>query len=195
MNYYISDLHFLHKNVCKEGSNFDNRPFETMDEMMNYIKAKWNHRITDKDDVYILGDMCWKENEKAIQFVSTLNGNKHLILGNHDRCCDMRYTQLFVEIVPYKELKEFYNGRQYYLVLQHYPIMFWNHQHHLNDYMPVNIHLYGHLHNSKEEAIFQSFIETLNKEHDIKCVAKNVGCMMPYMNYEPKTLKDLLEAK
>lgn len=195
MNYYISDLHFLHKNVCKEGSNFDNRPFKTMDEMMNYIKAKWNHRITDKDDVYILGDMCWKENEKAIQFVSTLNGNKHLILGNHDRCCDMRYTQLFVEIVPYKELKEFYNGRQYYLVLQHYPIMFWNHQHHLNDYMPVNIHLYGHLHNSKEEAIFQSFIETLNKEHDIKCVAKNVGCMMPYMNYEPKTLKDLLEAK
>ena len=39
MNYYISDLHILHKNVCKEGKNFDQRPFETMDEMMNFIRA------------------------------------------------------------------------------------------------------------------------------------------------------------
>ena len=33
MNYYISDLHLFHKNVTGEGSNFDNRPFKTLDEM------------------------------------------------------------------------------------------------------------------------------------------------------------------
>ena len=38
MNYYIADLHIAHKNVCKEGNNFDNRPFETMEEMMRVIK-------------------------------------------------------------------------------------------------------------------------------------------------------------
>lgn len=27
MNYYISDMHFFHKNVTKEGNNFDKRPF------------------------------------------------------------------------------------------------------------------------------------------------------------------------
>lgn len=192
MNYYISDLHILHKNVCGEGNNFDNRPFETMKEMIEYIKYHWNKKITNVDDVYILGDMCWKENEEAIQFVSTLKGKKHLILGNHDRCKDGRYAQQFVEIVPYKEVKEFYNGKQYRLILSHYPIMFWNHQHQLKDNTPVNIHLYGHLHNSQEEAIYQSFIQALNNEYDIECIARNVGCMMPYIHYEPRQIQEIL---
>lgn len=192
MNYYISDLHFLHKNVCREGNNFDNRPYETMEQMMNDIKKKWNQKITNADDVYILGDMCWKENEEAIQFVSTLKGKKHLILGNHDRCKDGRYVQLFVEVVHYKEVKEFINGKQYRLILQHYPIMFWNHQHQLKNDVPVNIHFYGHLHNSNEEAIYQSFIQTLNNKHNLKCIARNVGCMMPYMDYEPRTATEIM---
>lgn len=192
MNYYISDLHILHKNVCGEGNNFDNRPFETMKEMIEYIKYHWNKKITNVDDVYILGDMCWKENEEAIQFVSTLKGKKHLILGNHDRCKDGRYAQQFVEIVPYKEVKEFINGKQYRLILSHYPIMFWNHQHRLKDNVPVNIHLYGHLHNSQEEAIYQSFIQALNNEYDIECIARNVGCMMPYIHYEPRNIQEIL---
>ena len=192
MNYYISDLHILHKNVCGEGNNFDNRPFETMKEMMEYIKYHWNKKITNADDVYILGDMCWKENEEAIQFVSTLKGKKHLILGNHDRCKDGRYAQQFVEIVPYKEMKEFINGKQYRLILSHYPIMFWNHQHRLKDNVPVNIHLYGHLHNSQEEAIYQSFIQALNNEYHIECIARNVGCMMPYIHYEPRNIQEIL---
>lgn len=192
MNYYISDLHILHKNVCGEGNNFDNRPFETMKEMIEYIKYHWNKKITNVDDVYILGDMCWKENEEAIQFVSTLKGKKHLILGNHDRAKDKRYAQLFVEIIPYKEVKEFINGKQYRLILSHYPIMFWNHQHQLKDNTPVNIHLYGHLHNSQEEAIYQSFIQALNNEYDIECIARNVGCMMPYIHYEPRQIQEIL---
>lgn len=192
MNYYISDLHFFHKNVCKEGNNFDNRPFETMKETMDYIKEHWNKKITNADDVYILGDMCWKENEEAIQFVSTLKGKKHLILGNHDRVKDKRYAQLFVEIIPYKEVKEFINGKQYRLILSHYPIMFWNHQHRLKDNVPVNIHLYGHLHNSQEEAIYQSFIQALNNEYHIECIARNVGCMMPYIHYEPRNIQEIL---
>ena len=30
MNYYISDMHFFHKNVTKEGNNFDKRPFNSL---------------------------------------------------------------------------------------------------------------------------------------------------------------------
>ena len=42
MNYYISDLHLFHKNVTGEGTNFDNRPFATMEEMHETIKTNWN---------------------------------------------------------------------------------------------------------------------------------------------------------
>lgn len=87
-NYYISDVHLFHKNVTAEGSNFDNRPFKTLEEMHETIKTNWNNTVTNADHVYILGDLAWKENEDVISFVSKLKGNKHLIVGNHDRVKD-----------------------------------------------------------------------------------------------------------
>ena len=57
MKYYISDLHLFHTNVTKEGRNYDDRPFETMDEMLKTIHDNWNARVTNGDTVYILGDI------------------------------------------------------------------------------------------------------------------------------------------
>ena len=177
-NYYISDVHLFHKNVTSEGSNFDNRPFKTLEEMHETIKTNWN--------------LAWKENEDVISFVSKLKGNKHLIIGNHDRVKDQRYKQLFVEVCDYKEVKDNINGKEYNVVLSHYPLAFWNHQHHYRrdgeEYKVWSIQLYGHVHNSNEETIFQDFIKSLNEKYDIKCITKNVGCMMDYMNYTPRTL-------
>lgn len=151
---------------------------------------------TNADHVYILGNLSWKENEDAIAFVSTLRGVKHLILGNHDRCKDQRYRQLFAEIVNYKEIKDRVNGKEYHLVLSHFPIMFWNHQHQLRrdgDKQAVwAIQLYGHVHNSYEETIFQDCISKLNNEYNIKCSAYNVGCML--WDYTPRTLAEIMTA-
>lgn len=198
MNYYISDLHLFHKNVTDEGSNFDNRPFKTVEEMHRVIKENWNRTVTNADHVYILGDKSWKENEDAIQFVSTLKGNKHLILGNHDKAVDQRYKQLFVEVVNYKEAKDIVDGKEYHVVMSHFPIAFWNHQHHYRrdgqEHKVWAIQLYGHVHNSVEEKYFQDFIKKLNDECNIKCIAKNVGCMIDYMNYTPRTLKEILSS-
>lgn len=124
MNYYISDLHLFHKNVTNEGSNFDNRPFDTLEEMHKVIKENWNSKITNADHVYILGDLAWKENEDAIELVSTLRGNKHLILGNHDKATDQRFKQLFVEIENYKEAKDMIDGKEYHVVMSHFPLAF-----------------------------------------------------------------------
>lgn len=194
-NYYLSDLHLFHKNVTNEGSNFDDRPFDTVEEMHKTIKDRWNSVVTNADHVYILGDLSWKENEDAIKFVSTLRGNKHLILGNHDRVKDQRYRQLFVEIVDYKEIKDIVDGKGYHLILSHFPIAFWNHQHHYKkdgqEHEVWAIQLYGHVHNSVEEKYFQEFIKKINDEYNIKCVAKNVGCML--WDYTPRTLKEILE--
>lgn len=40
MNYYISDLHLFHKNVTREGRDFDYRSFDNLEEMHSTIKEK-----------------------------------------------------------------------------------------------------------------------------------------------------------
>ena len=196
MNYYISDLHLFHKNVTDEGTNFDNRPFETLDEMHSAILKNWNARVTGSDHVYILGDLCWKHNEESIAFVSKLKGNKHLICGNHDNLKDQRYRQLFCEILNYKELKDTVNGTNVGVVLSHFPIAFWNHQHKYdksgNKRKYWAVHLYGHVHDSNEEFIYREFIHLLDSKYNISCEAYNVGCMIDYMNYTPRTLVEIL---
>ena len=54
--YYIADCHFGHGNVIR----FDNRPFEETQSMDEVLIKNWNERITDEDDVYIIGDAFWK---------------------------------------------------------------------------------------------------------------------------------------
>lgn len=194
MKYYISDMHFFHKNVTKEGNNFDNRPFNSLAEMHQYMKEKLNSKITNGDTVYILGDIAMRgTNEELIALVAQLKGRKVLIKGNHDDVSDMRYKNIFEEIYDYKEITDYVDQDAYKLVLSHYPILMWNGQHR------VTIHLYGHTHNTYENEFYQECLRRLNIENltrSEKCYdivrAYNVGCMMPYMNYEPRTLKEIL---
>lgn len=159
MNYYISDMHFFHKNVTKEGNNFDNRPFNSLAEMHQYMKEKWNSKITNGDTVYILGDIAMRgTNEELIALVAQLKGRKVLIKGNHDDVSDMRYKNIFEEIYDYKEITDYVNQDAYKLVLSHYPILMWNGQHR------GTIHLYGHTHNTYENEFYQECLRKLNME-------------------------------
>ena len=51
-----------------------------------------------------------------------------------------------------------------------------------------------------EEAFFQKCVKELNENKKLNVQqgkpirAINVGCMMPYMGYEPRTLKEILSA-
>ena len=66
MNYYISDLHLFHENSIK----FDERPFESLDEMHETIKKRWNSKITNGDRVFILGDISYRgKNEDLIDYI------------------------------------------------------------------------------------------------------------------------------
>ena len=80
MNYFIADLHFGHKNCLA----FDNRPFKTIEEHDGELIKCWNDKVGIEDDVYILGDISWHNTTKTIEIFKNLNGNKHLIIGNHD---------------------------------------------------------------------------------------------------------------
>ena len=121
--------------------------------------------------------------------LAKLKGNKHLIIGNHDDVTDLRIRQLFIEICDYKELSDNQNGINQKLVLSHYPIMMWNGQHR------GSILLYGHLHNSIEEELFQKYLTMFNEdrkpmEGEQLCRAYNVGACL--WNYEPVSLHEIL---
>jgi len=198
MNYFISDLHFFCKSQTQEGSvNYDGRPFATVEEMHDYMLRRWNEKVTNGDTVYILGDVALRgRNDALIGLVAQLKGKKVLVRGNHDDLSDYRYKQLFHEICDYKELSENFDGQAYKLILSHYPILMWDGQHR------GKILLYGHTHTSVEDAFFQDCIRRMNESEELnmrregekEIRAFNVGCMHPYMDYEPRTLKEILSA-
>lgn len=193
MNYYISDLHLFHKNVTRAGKDFDDRPFDNLEEMHLIVKDKWNAKVTNGDTVYILGDLAMRgTQEDLIAFVSMLKGHKVMVKGNHDDIKDLRYKQLFDEICDYKEISDTLGGKNVKLVLCHYPILMWKDQHR------GSILLYGHVHNSIEEYYFKKCLREMNNEDFLNrrsgeevLRAYNVGCMMPYMDYEPKSLAEI----
>ena len=195
MNYYIGDLHLFNRNQTDEGRNYDGRPFATVEEMNQYILERWNAKINNGDTVYILGDMAMRgKNNALLALVAQLKGKKILFRGNHDDLSDYRYQRLFEEITDYREIADSFDGKTYKLCLMHYPILMWNGQHR------GSILLYAHTHNTVEEAFFQKCVKELNENKKLNVQqgkpirAINVGCMMPYMGYEPRTLKEILSA-
>lgn len=80
-NLIISDRHFNHENIIK----YENRPFKNKDEMNDFMIREHNKVVTKRDNVFDLGDLAWGNKQEVKDIISQLNGNIHLILGNHDR--------------------------------------------------------------------------------------------------------------
>ncbi|MCH5324107.1 MAG: metallophosphoesterase [Eubacterium sp.] len=136
MIYYTSDTHLGHENVIKHC----NRPFKDAAEMDRTLISNWNSRVTDNDDVYVLGDMMFRNKTPAEEYLRKLRGKKHLIIGNHDRSwmpkCD--YENYFESVDNLLYIVD--GGRQ--VVLCHYPMMDWPHKR-SGGYM-----VFGHIHNN-----------------------------------------------
>ena len=52
--------------------------------------------------------------------------------------------------------------------------------------------LYGHVHNSFEENMIQHFRYEMGALYDKPCHMYNVGAMMKYMDYTPRTLEEII---
>ena len=180
---FISDLHFGHTNAL----SFDSRPFKTIEGHDEELIRRWNERVEIDDDVWILGDFSWYGATKTIEIFNRLNGVKHLCIGNHDKKLlknkDVR--NLFIEIVDYKEIVL---GNNIGIVLSHYPIPCYN-NHFYGWY-----HLYGHVHNSFEWHMMERNKYEMTELYNKECKMYNVGCMLPYMNFYPKTLEEIIES-
>ena len=180
---YIADLHFGHKNCLV----YDNRPFSDIDTHDQSLIERWNSVVGADDTVWVLGDFSWCPASRTISIFSQLNGTKRLVIGNHDRKLikDKNVCALFAEIVNYKEIKL---GNNIGLVLCHYPIPCFNR--HIHGW----VHLYGHVHSSIEWNIMERDRYLMESLYEMPCNMYNVGCMIPYMDYTPRTLDEIIKA-
>lgn len=55
--YFTSDLHFCHKNIL----SYDNRPYDTIEEMNRDIVETWNSIVSENDIIFLLGDITLYE--------------------------------------------------------------------------------------------------------------------------------------
>ncbi|MCL1791036.1 MAG: metallophosphoesterase family protein [Peptococcaceae bacterium] len=136
MIYFTADLHFGHENIIR----YCNRPFRTAKEMDATLMDNWNDTVNPNDEVYILGDLTMKSPDRAHEILSTLNGRKYFIRGNHDRFLN-NYESFKSDLVWIKDYFILWCEGQKF-VLFHYPIAEWD------GFFRGAIHLYGHIHNS-----------------------------------------------
>ena len=126
----LGDLYFL----C-------NRPFATIEEMDETLIRNWNAKVTNGDTVYILGDLLFRNEKPAEEYLKQLKGKKHLIIGNHDRDwvkkCNL---EDFFESV--NNLHFISDGKRQ-MTLCHYPMMSWPHM--TRCYM-----VFGHIHGNTD---------------------------------------------
>ena len=196
MRYYIADLHFFHAAM---NQRMDKRGFANVEEMNEYMIAKWNGKVRKNDDVVIIGDLSWGNAEETNALLKRLNGRLYLIQGNHDRFLankDMDASR-FQWIKPYEELSD--NKRK--VVLCHYPIMCYNGQYRLDEEgNPKTYMLYGHVHDTQDQRLLEQFQEitrntvTTDAQGNTRNIPCNmINCFCVYSDYEPLTLDEWIE--
>mgnify|MGYP002520602069 CR=1 FL=1 len=183
--FYVSDMHFFHKNAIE----FDNRPWKTVEEMNEGLIKIWNERVSDEDTVYILGDISWSSNYDARCIYARLHGKKYWVTGNHD---DKMYRneelrRQFVEV--YEGYHKAYELDGRCVILSHYPIFMYD------GIRRKNVHLYGHVHTNEMDCrLIEKWKAEYEAELGMKIPMYNVGVMVPYMEWGPKTLNEIIEA-
>ena len=156
MIYFISDLHFGHKNCI----SMCDRPFADVDEMDAALINAWNGRVKKDDTVYLVGDLLWEKCDIK-DYIPRLNGKKILIAGNHDfkwlkragmakrvdddhvEFCD--YAEYFTYIAQYAEIR--LDGIP--ITLCHYPMLEWKASRKLGS-QKLGYLIHGHIHNSRD---------------------------------------------
>jgi len=132
MIFFTADQHFGHSNIIR----FCNRPFTDADHMTEVIVANHNQVVGKGDVVYHIGDVSFQLDVE--QYLNRLNGQHHLIIGNHDHKVYRKNKRpgVYQSIQQVKEVN--WNGYSFFL--SHYSHRVWNKSHF------GAIHLYGHSH-------------------------------------------------
>ena len=127
--FFTSDLHFSHERIIE----MCNRPFVSVDDMNETMIRNHNNMVSPNDVVYFMGDVAMGKLADSLPLVARMNGQKTLILGNHDRpspCYHHKneekrrewvhtYDQYFQHIVETMEMPFGPNGEM--VLMHHFP--------------------------------------------------------------------------
>lgn len=165
--FFVSDTHFGHKNIIK----YSNRPFADSREMDEVLIDNWNKLINPNDLVFHLGDFALTSRGRGEYLLKVLNGEKHLVIGNHDEKGSKKYRG-WSEVYYYRQLH--INTEK--IIICHYPVESWNGKH--RGYL----HFHGHCHGSLKQK--------LRNRVD---VGVDVGANMKREKYRPLHLSEIKE--
>ena len=114
--FFTSDTHFFHGRIIE----LCNRPFHSVEEMNEALITNWNRVVPRDGVVFHLGDFAFGGPDEWNSILDRLNGEIHLILGNHDmRMARTEVMDRFSEVTLQKIISV--DGRN--ILLNHYPFL------------------------------------------------------------------------
>jgi len=158
MIWFIADTHFYHHNLVL----YEGRP-PWIDAHMIYL---WNQRVSRADTVWHLGDLVMGRHDAIPQLIQTLNGQIHLIMGNHDWYRHGWYKRAGVQTYPRPILREF-DGLGTVL-LSHKP----------KDTLVDMLNLHGHSHSGRP-----------------RMLGNHVNLSVEVRNWRPWSLEELINER
>lgn len=78
--FFTSDTHFFHANII----GYANRPYDSVEQMNEALIRNWNEIVPEDGIVFHLGDFSYGGSKEWWSVLPKLNGQIHLVLGNHD---------------------------------------------------------------------------------------------------------------
>lgn len=129
--FFTADHHFGHTRIIELAK----RPFASVKEMDEEMIRRWNEVVARGDLVYHLGDFAFADHDK---YLVRLNGQKRLILGNHDHSNRVKNAKGWATVDGLLCAKV--DGEVLPITLCHYGLRVWNRSHY------GALHFYGHSH-------------------------------------------------
>jgi calcineurin-like phosphoesterase family protein len=162
MIYFSSDKHLQHKNICRgtskwglmQDGTYDEsrrsvlRPFDTTEEMDEYIIKETNRVVGPDDILYELGDFAFGDKKEIPALRNKINCKTiHYIVGNHDKVLVSNYSSCFTSISYYGEVRY----KKLLFSFCHYPLGSWN------EIGRGGINLFGHSHGNYRRPVGRQF--------------------------------------
>ena len=158
--YLIADTHFGDDAIRR----YENRPFETVQEMDEALIRNWNQTVSEEDMVYHVGDFSVAGREK--EYLERLQGHVILVKGNHDTLRASDYRSM-----GFEECYDLPVILEQFWILSHEPL-------YVNENMPY-ANLFGHVHGSP-------LYRTYSKHHYCVSVERT--------GYSPISLEEIQKA-
>lgn len=151
--FITSDHHFGHKKVIE----YENRPFQDVEEMDRFMIEKWNKTVKKEDLVLHLGDFSFYNKEKTKEIVTKLNGTIEILVGNHDR----GRSETWLKEVGFSAVHRFPIMKAHRFWLSHEPMPMHK------DLPYINIHGHSHSH-SVEDGLHENICVEQTDYHPIR---------------------------